>query len=382
MTSKTLHKLYISNKEKTLSGRYITVDMIAPLVKKMTSNFKVNKIGDSVEGVPIHSIKLGSGPKKVLLWSQMHGNESTTTKALFDLLNCFSENNASVQNILESCTLMIMPILNPDGAHYYTRVNANDIDLNRDAQDLSQPESKILRELFDEFKPAYCFNLHGQRTIFGAGNSGRSATLSFLAPAMDADKSLPMHRKQAMCIIASLHSRLSVELDGGIGLYDDGFNLNCVGDTFQNLGASTVLFEAGHFPDDYNREETRKYIFYALYHALTHISRGVAVDDYQQYFDIPKNEVCFYDVLIKHARLFQSDEKTVDIAIQFREDLVGNKVVFVPEIIKIEDLDGYFGHKTIDAKNSVVCDSKNKTLKVGSEIDFVILNNRKILIKS
>ena len=48
-------------------------------------------------------------------------------------------------HILKACTLYIIPILNPDGAKAYTRLNANEVDLNRDAQDLSQPESKVLR---------------------------------------------------------------------------------------------------------------------------------------------------------------------------------------------------------------------------------------------
>lgn len=382
MTSTALQKLFNSNKEKTLLRRYITVDMTIPLLEKLASNFEVKKIGDSVEGRSIHSIKVGSGSKKVLLWSQMHGNESTTTKAIFDLLNCFCNAKVTFQSIFESCTIMIVPILNPDGAHNYTRVNANGIDLNRDAQDLSQPESKILRELFDAFMPNYCFNLHGQRTIFGAGTKGESATLSFLAPALDKDKSLPEHRKKAMTIISSLHSNLNSDLKDGIGLYDDGFNINCVGDTFQSLKSSTMLFEAGHYPGDYDREETRKYIFYALCNALTHISKGVEAEDYQLYFDIPKNKKCFYDVIIRNAMLSKSDDKSLDIAIQFREDLKDDKVIYVPIIEKINDLRDYFGHKTIDAKCAVVRDSKNQRLKVGSEIDFVLLNNRKYLVKT
>ena len=51
-------------------------------------------------------------------------------------------------------------MVNPDGAKLYTRVNANEVDLNRDSVNLSQPESKVLRNVFEEFKPDYCFNLH------------------------------------------------------------------------------------------------------------------------------------------------------------------------------------------------------------------------------
>ena len=44
----------------------------------------LNILGTSVENRPIYSYSEGNGPKKVLIWSQMHGNESTTTKALVD----------------------------------------------------------------------------------------------------------------------------------------------------------------------------------------------------------------------------------------------------------------------------------------------------------
>jgi murein tripeptide amidase MpaA len=67
-------------------------------------------------------------------------------------------------------------MLNPDGADMYTRLNANEVDLNRDSQNLTQPESKVLREIFDLFQPHYCFNLHDQRTIL---RPVKPATVSF-----------------------------------------------------------------------------------------------------------------------------------------------------------------------------------------------------------
>ena len=63
----------------------------------------------------------------------MHGNESTGTKAVFDLLNYLQSNDLFAQMITKEITLKIIPILNPDGAQQYTRKNANEIDLNRDA---------------------------------------------------------------------------------------------------------------------------------------------------------------------------------------------------------------------------------------------------------
>ncbi len=310
----------------------------------------------------------------------MHGNESTTTKALFDVLNGFSKGKFS--DILENCTLQIIPILNPDGAARYTRVNANEVDLNRDAQNLTQPESKVLRACFDSFMPHYCFNLHGQRTIFGAGETGNSATLSFLSPAEDTECTLTVTRKKAMSVIALINEQIQKDLPNAIGRYDDGFNINCVGDTFQSLGVPTILYEAGHYQNDYDREETRLFIFKSLIYGLRSIADGMKIDDFESYFDIPQNEKNFHDIIIRNSKVVANSQNTVDIAIQFKEVLKNGIIKFIPFVDKIENLDSYFAHNDIDAQGALVLDQDNNAIEVSNEIVFVMLNNRKILIKS
>ena len=83
--------LYNQNLETNLKGRYITLDAIEPLLLQFNSDNQVQIIGQSVLGKPIYKYEIGTGNTRVLLWSQMHGNESTTTKALFDFLNLLSQ---------------------------------------------------------------------------------------------------------------------------------------------------------------------------------------------------------------------------------------------------------------------------------------------------
>ncbi len=47
--------------------------------------------GRSAEGRPLYLVRYGQGPTRVLLWSQMHGNESTATLALADLFRFLAE---------------------------------------------------------------------------------------------------------------------------------------------------------------------------------------------------------------------------------------------------------------------------------------------------
>ena len=145
--------LYRQNLETNLKGRYITLNDIEPLLLQFNSDNQVQIIGKSVLEKPIYKYELGTGKIKVLLWSQMHGNESTTTKALFDFLNLLNCNSNIAKELLSKFSFCCLPMLNPDGALLYTRENANNIDLNRDAQDLTQPESKVLKSVFETFKP-------------------------------------------------------------------------------------------------------------------------------------------------------------------------------------------------------------------------------------
>ncbi|WP_296386046.1 M14 family metallopeptidase [Winogradskyella sp.] len=377
MTLEHLNSIYSLVKTPELFGRYITNSHIEKCLKKFPQSL-ISTIGYSVENRPIYSLEFGHGPIKILLWSQMHGNESTTTKALFDCFNLFETNNVIPNSILEACTLCVIPILNPDGAERYTRINVNEIDLNRDAQDLSQPESRALRTIYDSFQPDYCFNLHGQRTIFGVGDLGVSATLSFLSPSQDDKRSLTANRKAAMSVIAEINSVLQEEIPNGVGRYDDGFNLNCVGDTFQNFGVPTLLYEAGHYPNDYNREEVRRLMFIAIMKGLEVISKGVDVSHYNDYFKIPKNSKSFYDIIIRNGRVIDSGSELTDIAIQYKETLKSNMIEFVPVVEVISKLDHFNGHKEIDAKGSLVMNAENSELKAGYENDFVLVNNTKI----
>jgi len=372
--NEVLDSLFKQHKENALCGRYITSKHIIPLLKEHSKKFKIQVVGQSVLKESIHSITIGSGKKKILMWSQMHGNESTTTKAIFDLLNFFIDNQ-SADNILKECTLVIIPILNPDGATAYTRVNANAIDLNRDAQNLTQPESIVLNTVFNNFKPHYCFNLHGQRTIFSAGNSGNLASVSFLAPAQDIACTITDNRKIAMSIIVKMNTMLQVAIPNQVGIYDDTFNINCVGDTFQSYNVPTLLFEAGHCANDYEREEVRRLIFQSYVIAIkTIVHDQIDSKDYKDYLKMPQNRKLFFDIIIKNAKY--KDEKR-DIAIQYHEQLIDGKIHFIPKVEKIENLDAFYAHKYIDANDSAVFDANYTPVELGSENDFVLINKAK-----
>ncbi|MGB0974540.1 MAG: M14 family zinc carboxypeptidase [Flavobacteriaceae bacterium] len=361
--------------ENRLFGRYVSNEHIEPIIETLPASVNVEKAGSSVRKKSIYTLTFGTGTKRILMWSQMHGNESTCTKAVFDVLKLLQVDAEQLDVVLLNCTICVIPILNPDGAEMYTRLNANKVDLNRDAQKLSQPESLVLKRVFEEFKPHYCFNLHGQRTIFSAGYSNLSSVMSFLSPAESPQRAVTQTRKIAMEVILAIHSALKTELPNQISRYDDGFNANCVGDAFQMLGVPTILFEAGHYPGDYNREVTRKLMFKALLEAFTAIATtDFEGDDYQDYFKLPENRKLFFDVLIRNVK--NSKEELVDIAIQYEEVLESSKVMFKPKIERIGDLSEYFGHHEIDGENNhILINNSNKIDETLSIIKELSINN-------
>lgn len=339
---------YVSIKVTSVLGRYVVNGQIDGFLEKFKNKVKVKTLGESVLGLPIRSVTLGSGPISVLMWSQMHGNESTTTKAVLDLINYLYSDLPKAETILESCSITIIPILNPDGAAAYSRVNANAVDLNRDAQKRTQSESRALRDAFDEFQPDFCFNLHDQRTIFNVGDTSKPATVSFLAPAHDEIRSISATRSLSMKLIVAMNRMLQKQIPGQVGRYDDAFNANCAGDAFQMAGTPTVLFEAGHYPDDYDREITRAYIFQALVTALHTLGDEKFSElDPSEYFLIPENQKRYFDILIRNAHIIVPSLKKEDtIGILYVETLNNKAIDFVPKIEKIGTLDGYYGHKT------------------------------------
>lgn len=382
-----LEELFNLHKEQSIEGRYLTLDHIQPLLDKLNTNNQVKLIGNSVLDKPIYSYEIGKGETRIYLWSQMHGNESTTTKALFDFINVLNSGSDFAKKMLETFTFYTIPILNPDGAALYTRENANKIDLNRDSQNLTQPESKVLREVFETVKPHYCFNLHDQRTIFGAGDTGKPATVSFLAPSYNEKREVNENRLKAINLIAGLNDVLQKYIPGQVGRFDDSFNINCIGDTFQFLGVPTILFEAGHFPNDYEREITRKFIFFSLISSFKLLGENDLVDNrINDYLNISQNKVVFYDFMYKNIKInYDGIEIITNFVAQYKEELIENKIHFNAYIAEVGELENYFGHYEYDAQGANYSDNHNNFPKVNEKADFYLNKNVKFvngLIKS
>jgi hypothetical protein len=363
-------ELHKQHKANSLFGRYITLVDIEPLLEQLPKEI----IGESVLGKPIYKYTIGTGQIRIFMWSQMHGNESTTTKALFDFFNCIHSNDEIGAKFLQEFTFCFLPMVNPDGAELYTRENANGVDLNRDSVDLTQPESQLLRQTFTDFKPDFCYNLHDQRTIFGTGDSGNVATVSFLAPSFNENREVNEVRSKAMNVIVAMYDELQKHIPNQVGRFDDGYNINCIGDTFISLNVPTILFEAGHFQNDYYREVSRKMIFIALISGLINIyENDIVYNKNDIYLQIPQNKIVFYDFIYKNVKInYDNKEKITNFAAQYKEELIEGKIQFNAYIVEIGDLKGKFGHFQYNAHKMMYFNEEDSIPKINQKANFTL----------
>jgi hypothetical protein len=92
----------------------------------------------------------------------IHGDEYAGVDAAMRLIETLAyEDTPEVQAILENVILLVNVVQNPDGRVMGTRRNANGFDLNRDFITQSQPETRALVEVINDWNPMVFLDFHG-----------------------------------------------------------------------------------------------------------------------------------------------------------------------------------------------------------------------------
>jgi hypothetical protein len=342
--------------------------------------FEVQRIGESVEGRSINHVRVGTGPMGVLLWSQMHGDESSATSALFDLFDYLHRHrdDPPVRRILTQITLHAVPMLNPDGADRFQRRNVQSIDINRDALRLQTPEGRALKALRDRLNPAVGFNLHNQNWRTSVGDPPRPASISLLSVAYDAPRSENAGRRLTKKLCAVIRDSLEPFASGQIGRYDDEFEVRAFGDNITLWGTPVVLIETGPWPSEQPDPALVRLNFIALVSALDSLATGqVERADAKRYETLPMNESRLFYVLVKDATVINGagvPPFVADIGI------MANRRVRVVEgrrelqmslgIDDLGDLRTSGGLRTIDATGMTVIPVADDSLKQGQIVDL------------
>ena len=224
------------------------VQLLAELHAASPRTMSVKRLGESFEGRSISCVQLGNGHTRVLAWSQMHGDEPTHTAVLLAVVNLLQRFPAhpSSKAILTGSTLYLIPMLNPDGVEHYTRRNAQDIDINRDARHLQSPEGRLLRQAVEAIRPDFALNLHNQRPrTSSSASSLQVAAVSLLVPPVDCHATETDQTSLAKLVASSLLQAVRPHCEGMISRYDADFMPRCFGEWVQQQGVATLTIEAG-----------------------------------------------------------------------------------------------------------------------------------------
>lgn len=388
-----LEKAYETYKEASVDRRRFKYQDVLHLVTERTGAFQVEEIGRSVEGKAIYQMTLGNGPTKVMLWSQMHGNESTATMALFDLFNFLEGENDGMdairEKIKDKLTLRFIPMVNPDGMDQWIRRNALDIDLNRDAIKLASPEAIILKNARDTFSPEFGFNLHDQQIYYTAGETPTPASISVLAPAYNYATEINDVRQKAMQVIVGMNRVMQELAPGHVGKYDDAFEPRAFGDNFQKWGTSTILIESGGYPDDPEKQEIRKMNFIIMLHALLEIAdRNYTAYSLQEYYRIPDNAIRLMDLIVRNLMMEKEDHTyEIDLGVRRREADVHDSFYVNGSVDDLGDLSIFYGFEELDAKGMEIVEGKvfetkfDKVNEITQERAIELLNDGYIAVE-
>ena len=371
-------------REASLAHRRFKHADVQALIKKRLDHplYTITKAGESFEGRPIHMIKVGTGPKTALLWTQMHGDEPTATMAIFDILNFLEAKGDGFDEIREqllaNTTLYIVPMLNPDGAERYQRRTAQEIDMNRDALHLQTPEARILKTLQQTLKPDYGFNLHDQSPRYTAGHTPKVATISFLATAYDYERTINPVRERSMKMIVRMNQLLQEFIPGQVARFSDEHEPRAFGDNIQKWGTTLVLIESGGYPGDPEKQYIRQLNFVAILCGLAAVADGsVDREDRDEYYQIPENGRYLFDFLMRNVTL-QLNGKTyqTDLGINRNEVNYANATQFFYHSVVEEfgDLSTHFGTEEFDASEYTLENGLVHPVAINSPDEAAALN--------
>ena len=145
-------------------------------------------VGRSVEGRPIECIVFNDGPAHdvigtvdhrivdatpspdtLLVIATIHGDEAAGTP----LLRRFADRLRTMPELRAGRRVVLVPVANPDGFFHGRRTNVNGVDLNRNfeasnfrssrrrgTEPLSEPESRVLRDVVGRYRPHRVVSLH------------------------------------------------------------------------------------------------------------------------------------------------------------------------------------------------------------------------------
>ena len=303
------------------------VERLFALEARYPGRLKLEEVGRSVQGRKIHLVTLGSGPRRILLWSQMHGDEPSATPALLDLADTLlASDEPEPRAILEGLTLL-------DGADAQPR-RGRALRPAQRAGDRHQPRRPPPRDAGGARCSRPCATVSSRSsaststTRTGGPRSATpasSSTISLLAVSGDREGTLTPGRARAKRVCSAIARALEPFVPGGIGRYDEDWNPRAFGDNVTAWGTPVVLIESGGIPPGRPLSDLTRLNYVALLTVL----HGLVRDDLRGespdlYESLKRNDDGNWtDVLLAGGRVLQpwaGEPYRADVAFDVLDD--------------------------------------------------------------
>jgi predicted deacylase len=158
----------------------------------------ISTIGTSSQGRSINAYYFGNGATTVLYTGAIHGSEAST-KSLMD--RWIQDLETKARNIPAHITVVVVPMINPDGIARGSRASFNNVDLNRNFATtdwqkdittvgnqpfpggggdvaMSEPETKAVAGLAQRLRPKVILSYHSIGSMVAANQAGNSTGLA------------------------------------------------------------------------------------------------------------------------------------------------------------------------------------------------------------
>jgi len=100
----------------------------------------------------VSSRNVATARKRLLVVSGIHGNEQAGIVSVPDILDRFDDDGP--------IALRVLTPVNPVGAAEFSRFNGDGYDINRDLIQFRTEEARVVRRVFDDFRPDFVASLH------------------------------------------------------------------------------------------------------------------------------------------------------------------------------------------------------------------------------
>jgi protein MpaA len=134
---------------------------------------EVKIVGYTKRNTPIKGFYVGEGKKYVMVLGAIHGNEPSSASVVESFASVIARSDA-----IKDLTIIVIPVVNPDGLRSQTRTNDNGVDVNRNfpatnwkaeskgaryypgAKPSTEPETRAIIELIQKSPPALIISVH------------------------------------------------------------------------------------------------------------------------------------------------------------------------------------------------------------------------------